>query len=270
MKFIPREIEGNVNVSSTRPLAELAWLLGGLLLVVVALYLLLGLATDLAVAKIPPTFESWLGERALAAYPSASDPALDARLQKLLAATPADSPLRRYHFSVRLEESETVNAVALPGGNIVVFSGLLAKVRSENELAMILAHELGHYAHRDHLRGLGRGLGLAVAAQLLLGANNSATTMISDLTLPLGARYSQEQEAAADDFGVDLTVAHFGHAGGTDDFFARLAGEAGARLPYVLASHPHPEARIARIRDRIAQHGYPVAATLPLTLPLQP
>ena len=46
-----------------------------------------------------------------------------------------------------------MNAVALPGGNIVVFAGLLKEIKSENELAMILGHELGHFAHRDHLRG---------------------------------------------------------------------------------------------------------------------
>lgn len=268
MKFTPRQLEGNVNVSATRPLAEFAWLVAELALVIVAIYLLLGLATDLAAARIPPESETWLGERALVAFDEASSPALDRRLQELVKALPPDSPLRRYRFSVHLVEDETVNAVALPGGSIIVFSGLLKKVRSENELAMVLAHELGHYAHRDHLRGLGRGLGIAVAAQLLLGSNNSAAELVSNAALPLFARYSRGQEEEADAFAVDLIQARFGHAGGSGDFFRRLAGETGGDRSYLLASHPGPEDRIASIGERIARQGYPVRPTLPLAADL--
>jgi predicted Zn-dependent protease len=51
-------------------------------------------------------------------------------------------------INVYLMENEEINAVALPGGNIVVFTGLVAQVESENELAMVLAHEMGHFTHR--------------------------------------------------------------------------------------------------------------------------
>jgi len=270
VKFTPREIDGNVNVSTTRPLAEFAWLVAELALVIVAIYLLLGLATDLVATRIPLESEIWLGQRALTSYIEDSSPALDRRLQELVKALPADSPLHRYRFSVNLVEAETVNAVALPGGSIIVFSGLLRKVRSENELAMVLAHELGHYARRDHLRGLGRGLGIAVAAQLLLGANNSTAELVSNVTLPLFARYSRAQEEAADAFAVDLLQARFGHAGGSGDFFRRLAGEPGGDRSYLLASHPRPEDRIARISERISRQGYPVRPTVPLGGDLPP
>jgi predicted Zn-dependent protease len=268
VKFTPREIEGNVNVSATKPLSEFAWLVAELVLVVAAVYLLLGLATDLVADRIPLEAELLLGKRALSAYTDAPNPALDRRLRELVKALPPDSPLHRYRFSVHRVETKTVNAVALPGGNIVVFSGLLEKVRSENELAMVLAHELGHYAHRDHLRGLGRGLGIAVAAQMLLGSNNSAAELVSNAALPLFARYSRGQEAAADAFAVDLLQARFGHAGGSGDFFRRLAGEPGGDRSYLLASHPSPEDRIARIGERIARQGYAVRPTVPLAADL--
>lgn len=270
MKFTPRELEGNVNVSSTHPLAEFAWLVGELALIVAVVYFALGLVADLTAAKIPVEAESWLGRRALATFPGEANQALERRLQALLRALPADSPLHRYRFTVHLLESEEVNAVALPGGHIVVFSGLLRKVRTENELAMVLAHELGHFAHRDHLKGLGRGLGITVAALLLLGADSSAAEFSSNLFLPFAARYSQKQEAAADAFGLDLTAARFGHAGGATDFFTRLEAESGGRLPYLLASHPHPEDRIAKLRERIGQQGYAVKTTIPLAADLLP
>jgi Zn-dependent protease with chaperone function len=65
--------------------------------------------------------------------------------------------LPKFSYKVSVHDQATVNAVALPGGNIIVFKGLLTELKSENEVAMILAHELGHYAHRDHLHGIGQG-----------------------------------------------------------------------------------------------------------------
>jgi predicted Zn-dependent protease len=270
MKFTPREIEGNVNVSTTRPLSEFAWLAGELMVALFVIYLLLGAATDLVAARIPPEAEVWLGRRSLAAFQAEKSRALEERLQELIKTLPADSPLRRYRFSVCLVESETVNAAALPGGEIVVYSGLLRQVRSENELAMVIAHELGHYAHRDHLRGLGRGLGIAVTTQILLGADSGVTELVSSLTLPLSARYSQAQEEEADAFAVEMLRNRFGHVGGAVDFFRRLAVSPGGDRSYLLASHPSPQARIKHIQELVVRKGHPVRVTLPLADDLIP
>lgn len=264
MKITLKRLEGNVNVSKTHPLAELFWLLGGLILVTAAVFFLLGYSADWAASKAPISVENWLGKQALEHFPAEEHPALKQRLQALLEQLPADSPLRQYSFRVFLAASDEVNAVALPGGNIVVFSGLLKQIESENELAMILAHELGHFAHRDHLRGLGRGLGLAVASALFLGQDNAATSLISNTLLTFQLRYSQAQESAADRFGLELLTRRYGHAGGSTDFFARMARGAGSRLPYLLASHPHPQARIEQLQALIIGQGYKVEETLPL------
>jgi predicted Zn-dependent protease len=261
VKFTPKHIEENVNVSKTHPLAELGWLVGGLLLLVLVFYLLLGIATDIAVARIPTRAEAWLGEHFVGRMEVLESDALQLRLQRLIDKLPADSPLREYDFSVQLVESEEVNALALPGGHIVVFSGLVEQAESENEIAMVLAHELGHFAHRDHLRRLGRGLGLTVAAILIFGEDSSASDLVSRFLLVSENRYSREQESSADRFGLDLLVASYGHAGGAIDFFDRVGQQAGSRAPYLLASHPHPDDRVKEINDLIADKGYPVEAT---------
>jgi predicted Zn-dependent protease len=169
VKFTPRLLEDNVNVSKTHPLIELCWLLGGLILAVGIVFSVLGLLTDWVVSKTPLDVERWLGQQALQRIPANESPLLQKSLEGLLRSLPADSPLHRYSFQVLLAESSEVNAIALPGGNIMVFSGLIARIESENELAMILAHEMGHFVNRDHLRGLGRGLGMAVGTALLFG-----------------------------------------------------------------------------------------------------
>lgn len=264
MKFSPKALAGNVNVSSGHPLTELGWLLGGLLTLLMAVYLAFWLISELVAPRVPVAVEVWAGQHLLGQLEQKSNPSLQQRLDGLLAVLPAESPLLRYNFSVSVANNEDVNALALPGGHIVVFSGLLKEIRSENELAMILAHELGHYAHRDHLRGMGRGLGMTLVLATLFGQESRAAGIASNFFTGLEMRYSQEQENAADSFGLQLLAARYGHAGGASDFFERLADKAGSRFAYLLASHPHPHARIANLQRMIAEAGYRLAETLPL------
>ncbi len=264
MKFTPKHIDENVNVSKTHPLAELAWLVGGLLLLALIFYLVLGVTADLAVAKIPIKAEVWLGEHFVASFAAQENEPLRRRLQMLLDSLPADSPLHNYTFSVQLLENEEINALALPGGHIVVFAGLVEQAESENELAMVLAHELGHFAHRDHLKRLGRGLGLTVATMLVFGQDSSVSRLASKLFLVSESRYSRQQEAAADRFGLDLLVNSYGHAGGATDFFRRVGEKTDGHIPYLLASHPHPDDRIDALLDLIVTNSYRVEATTPL------
>ena len=264
MKFTPRHIEENVNVSTTHPLAELGWLVGGLLLLVLVGYIVLGVATEIAVARIPIRAEAWLGEQFTDSMEALQSEALQARLVKLLDRLPADSPLHEYDFSVHLVENEEINALALPGGHIIVFTGLVEQAESENEVAMVLAHELGHFAHRDHLRRLGRGLSLALGAFLLFGEDSATADLVNRFLLVSESHYSREQESAADRFGLELLVADYGHAGGATDFFARVGKDAGSRIPYLLASHPHPGDRVRELQNLIAAHGYRVDTVTPL------
>jgi predicted Zn-dependent protease len=258
VKFTPKHIDENLNVSKTHPLAELAWLVGGMLLLALVFYLVLGVTADLAVAKIPIKTEVWLGELFVDSFEANENEPLRRRVQTLLDYLPADSPLHNYTFTVQLVKNKEINALALPGGHIVVFSGLVEQADSENELAMVLAHELGHFAHRDHLKRLGRGLGLSVAAMLVFGKDSSVSRLVNNIFLATESHYSRHQEAEADSFGLDLLVQSYGHAGGATDFFTRVGKEAGSHVPYLLASHPHPDDRIEALQSLIGEKGYPV------------
>jgi predicted Zn-dependent protease len=265
MKFTPRPLAENVNVSKGHPLAELAWLLGGLALILMVFYLLVGQTVEVVAERLPAGAERWLGRQALKNFAAAENPELDRRLQALLAALPADSPLRRSEFRVWVAATDEINAVALPGECIVVFRGLLEAVASENELDMVLAHELGHFAHRDQLKGLGRGLVATFLTMTLFGNDSSAASLVASFTLSFDARYSQRQEAAADAWGLDLLVARYGHAGGAVDFFERMSRREDApRLAYLRASHPHPEDRIRSLERRIAGRQYRLESVTPL------
>ena len=263
MKYTPKELSGNVNVSGGHPLVELAWLAGGLAAIIAVIWLGLVLVAELVIPRVPIDVEIWAGNHLLSQQSHRDDPSVTRILRHLLGGLPGYSPLRRYNFSVTVADNDVVNALALPGGRIVVFSGLLKQVRSENELAMVLGHELGHFAHRDHLRGMGRGLGVALAVAMIFGRDSAAAGFAANLVHGLEMRYSQRQEGNADAFGLDLLVAGYGHAGGATDFFSRLAGESDGKIAYVLASHPHPEDRISALKKMIGEKGYRVGPGVP-------
>lgn len=266
MQFTPRRISREVNVSPEHPLREFVALVGGVLVVLLVVYVGLGFVLDLVVLRIDPATERRLGDFLLPASVPATNPTpAEALLQNLLddLAAPADGGAGT--FRVHLAPSLKANAMAFPGGRIVVLSGLVRKAQSENEVAMILGHEIGHFRNRDHLRGLGRGLVLVFLSSLLFGPDSAASSLASSLLGGAEMRFSQSQELQADACGLDLLVRRYGHAGGATDFFRRLDDqEHGRKASSMLASHPYPESRVAALENAIRERGFPVLQTTPL------
>ena len=266
MKFTPRRIREEVNVSREHPLKEFLILVGGIAGGFLAVFIVLGFALDLVVPHIDPGLEAHLGRLYLSAFDAAeeSSPAA-ARLQELLDDLAMRMEGSERDYRVHLIPSKDVNAIALPGGHIVVFSGLVKEAASENELAMVLGHELGHFRDRDHLRGLGRGLVLVFLSSLLFGTDSSLSRLTTALLGSAEMQFSQHQEKQADAWGLELVMRKYGHAGGATTFFRRLAEkEEGKELTYLFASHPFPLERIESMEKTIREEGYPVRETVPL------
>lgn len=272
MKFTARHPGTNVNVSRTHPLKEFALLAGGLLAAAVGAYLMLGLAVDLVVPRLSMTVEKRLAkafagrltpnEETDAARQAAQ--ALVDRLQSRCASLP-------YAITVHVQPSAAVNAAALPGGHVVVFTGLLEKMTSENELAFVLAHEMGHFAHRDHLRGLGRALVLMTVSTALLGADNSINRMIGQGMMLTELSFSRQQETRADTFALTTLHCYYGHVGGATDFFEKIPREADpGRFGHYFASHPENRRRIDRLEQLARERGYPFDPTRPMPSDLSP
>lgn len=266
MKFTPRHPGANVNVSATHPLKEFAILAGGLLAIAVGLYLALGIAVDLIVPRLSVNLEqkiagAFMGR--LADMDTDSDASRDLqalvdRIQERCAPLP-------YKIKVHLKDADAVNAAALPGGHMVVFSGLLAEMRTENELAFVLAHELGHYANRDHLRGLGRALVLITASTVLMGADNSISNVIGQGVTLTELSFSRNQETQADAFALESLNCHYGHAAGATAFFSKIPKESDpGRFGHYFASHPENRRRIGHLEDLIREHGYSIGDQTPL------
>ena len=257
MKYTARKIEGNVNITNSPPLKELFLLLGGLLGILIAVYVVLGFAVDMIVMKLPPDLEHHLSGFFSSAFTESEHIPADDYLQELLDTLVEHSSLPSGDYQVHLVLSSEANALALPGGHIIVLSGLIDELEFENELSFILAHELGHFANRDHLKGLGRGLVLIAMSALLVGADNGLTQFLMGSLMNVEMRFSQQQETAADLYGLELLNASYGHVGGATDFFEKLAQEERhGRLAYFFATHPYPRTRVADLQDQVREKGY--------------
>lgn len=128
-----------------------------------------------------------------------------------------------YHFKVHLTNDKMPNAFALPGGSIVITSGLLDMLDSENGTIFVIGHEIGHFKHRDHLRGLGSGLAVMLL-QTMIGIDLSEK-FIANISNITNLAYSRKDESRADLMGLDILYAVYGHAGGADEFFQAIKRE---------------------------------------------
>jgi beta-barrel assembly-enhancing protease len=272
MEFDPQLPQEGFNTSPEHPLREFGLLVAGLVGVVLAVVAFAAVAIDRLVPLVPPQLEArWFGGWLV---PDADGDPRAAPVQGLVDRLAAHWSERPYPFRVGVLDEPDPNALALPGGTILVTSGLLERIASENELALVLGHELGHFRARDHLRGLGRGL----AAQLVLGALGTSGELVSSLGALAGALaqrgFDRRQESQADAFGLELVHAEYGHVAGARDFFARLAHESEdgphdeRRLARYLDTHPLHADRVAAITSEARAHGWPTEGPLtPFALP---
>ena len=147
-----------------------------------------------------------------------------------------------------------------------MFTGLLDRVKSENGLSFVLAHELAHISNRDHLRALGRGLVLFGISAILTGSDSGLSGVLAPATHLGQAKYSREREALADAKALQILNCRYGHAGGATELFESLSKEDAdsSRLSHYLASHPSMHARIDALRRSIRGSAMPVRAVLPL------
>lgn len=264
MKYTYREPLEGVNNPPTNHLKEAAVLAFGLAVIVVGLYVLLGLVANALVDRLSPA-----GEKRLAAMISIPvDPGRrspdEQEAQRLLDSLLAGEPDLQGALHVKIACSPRVNAVALPGGTVLLFSGLGSRLRSENELAMVLGHEAGHFAARDHLKGLGRTLVLMAVTAAIFRAQDGIPGFLRGLVGVTSLRFSREQEEAADGFGARLVNGHYGHAAGVAEFFQNLETEEHrSEWGAWLSTHPAPVSRIERLQGLIEQEGWKRLAVKP-------
>lgn len=212
-----------------------------LLIPVLLLSIFIWQADRIAVAiasRIPIAQEVQLGEQAFASLRGElvlqdSGPTYDAvtLIGKRLSQGSA------YNYRFHVAQSDVVNAFALPGGIVVVNTGLIAATRRPEELAGVLAHELQHVELRHSLQAMVKELGLR-GVWLLATGDNGGTALGSAALQLSSLKFSRDAEAQADARGFDVLIANRIDPRGMIDFFNVMAQQDGATSPAFLSTHP--------------------------------
>jgi predicted Zn-dependent protease len=162
-----------------------------------------------------------------------------------------DSP---FQPEILVVDSPTVNAAAFPGGLLVIFSGLIKYTDNAEELASIMAHELGHVVHRDSMHLLERNFTLSFLLNLAAGGRSPQIggEIVRNL---LNSSYSREQEERADGFAFTLLTKaginplHMAHM---FEKFEKMSGSQSGLLKY-FNTHPPLDSRRKQALESAAE-----------------
>jgi len=167
-------------------------------------------------------------------------------------------PHLKYHFAIL--DTAVENAFAAPGGYIYITRGLLSMMNNEAELAVVLAHELGHVNARHSMRSMSRsilfGIGLVIAGELSEDVRKF-TPLAAIAGQLLFLKYSRSDEYQADSLGVDYARKAMYNPGAMISFFNSIQRlkvmKGGGGLPNFLSTHPLTQNRINRVKAMLMQ-----------------
>lgn len=228
-----------------------AWSLGAAASIVLIVLFGVPLAADRLAPLVPEPLERRIGDVAekqvklLFDGKVCSNPAGQQAFIKLVNALREQAGLDLSVQSAVLSSS-VPNAFALPGGKVFVFDGLLAKAENPDELAGVLAHELGHLKHRDNMRGLIYNGGTSFLIGLLFGDITGSSALIFASRTLVTASHSREQESDADTFAIDVMRKLGRSPKPMGELLVRVTGKEGKALS-MISTHPLSEDRLKRM-----------------------
>ena len=177
--------------------------------------------------------------------------------QRLVAALP-DSDRKTWDFRFHVLDSKEVNAFALPGGNMFMFTGLYEKVPTDDALAAVTGHEMTHVRKQHWAKAYAqqqqRDLGIS-ALLLIFKAPQAVQTVASLADNAISLKYSRGEEDQADQGGLENMVAAGFNPEGMIQLFQvlqKVSGNGGSFAGDFLSDHPLTSDRIKHAQQRIA------------------
>lgn len=218
------------------------------------------LAADRLAPLVPKPIERRIGDasevqvKTIFGRNACEDPAGKAAFTKLVNRLRDAAGLDDDAMTAGVLPTSVPNAFALPGGKVYVLRGLLDKAENPDEIAGIIAHELGHLKHHDNMRGLIYNGGTSFLIGLLFGDVTGSSAVIFASRSVVEASYSREAETAADTFAIEIMHKLGRSPRPAAELMFRITGKEGGGLTSILASHPLTEDRLARMtkEDRAA------------------
>jgi Zn-dependent protease with chaperone function len=243
------------------------WSLAAVCSIVLIVLFGVPLVAERMVPLVPTSFERRLGAvvdnqvRLIFGGKTCTDPegntAFAKMVEKLREASRLETPLQTVVLATSIP-----NAVALPGGKIYLLNGLLQKANDPDEIAGVIAHEMGHVVHRDQVRVMIQNGGTSFLIGLLFGDITGSAAAIFAARSLIDASYSRQAEGNADAFAIETMHALGRSPAPMGELLFRVTGAQGNSIG-ILASHPLTEERrdLMRREDRAATGAEILSAT---------
>ncbi len=179
------------------------------------------------------------------------DSALSAVTERLLTANGKTD----YEYKFIVVKDDQINAFALPGGRIVVYSGLIALTDSPEELASVLAHEMGHTEGKHVTKKLVKELGMTLVLSVLTGTD---ATILSELLRTItSTAFDRKQEKEADNFGLQLLEKAQINPSNFAVVFRKMDQKnSWDKSMEIISTHPHNSSRIQNALEYKTQIGF--------------
>ncbi len=260
-KAAPQITSASYGWRAARPWIAVA---AGVALIAVAIHL-----SDLSPARwvaslMPDTLRKTVGEQVITSMATdrrvCDAPAGRAALDRLVARLEKASGSSK-RFDVKVLDWGLINAFAAPGEQIVLTRAIIQSAKGPDEVAGVLAHEMGHGLGLHSEAGIVRVLGLTAAVELMMGGGGGALANIGVLLTQFSYTRSAEREADATAFGIlkQAGISPIGLA----DFFRRVSKledkKGASKTPSLLRTHPEPD---VRARTAEAQPTYPIQPSM--------
>jgi len=183
-------------------------------------------------------------------------------VEEYFAASGMADHLEGYDWEFNLIEDSLVNAWCMPGGKVVVYTGILPVCRDESGLAVVVGHEIAHAVANHGNERMSQGLLVnfgGMALSKALEEKPAATQELFMLAFGVGANvgvllpYSRLHESEADHLGL-IFMAMAGYDPRVAvDFWQRMAAEGGASPPEFLSTHPSDATRVENLKELIPE-----------------
>ena len=249
-------IEDNVNVSEPNDFNAFFKLAALIVSICVGIYFAIHVTCNVVIQNLSPENQASL-EKALSSEVNSqfnnsivANSEYTTKLKNLeQKITPLNKTLREHgEFNINVIKKDEVNAFVTADGSIFFTEKLLKEVQNDEQLCFVLAHEMGHYIHKDHLKALSRGVsGIAVGITMavLTGGNEDIGKVVNGSLNFAEMNHSKNDELMADAFANKVVIALYGDNKEAIEFFKYIdKTDKAENFLYFFSTHPSPEERI--------------------------
>lgn len=248
-------IEDNVNVGKSNVGIEFIILISGIAALIFGLYIFADTIGNFFIDRMSDETQMKI-ENAFSynIQPTVNNQEEDIRVLENIRdeIVPLDKKLQgKSKFPIYEINKKEINAFVTPNGTIFFTKGLLKEIKHEEVLTFILAHELGHYAHRDHLKTISRQIIISAVISIFSVGNNNLDITINSISDLNSLNYSRKQEKEADLYANQIIYKLYGRNTGAVEFFKFL--EKKDKMPEYLqyfSTHPSTKQRLKLIQQK--------------------